>query len=544
MSRDARPPLRRTSIGDETRRSGEQTRPEGTPADDASAEATGQVSEGVAASSMLRRIATYSPGTAVPALLTLVTSMIFTRIFRPEEYGHYSLFLLAVTPIRLLFTTWLNQGMGKFLPAEQTTDGRRRARETVFLCTGVVFIAESVFGIVAVAVARLLLPPLDQQFLLPVLLFLVVTSLFEVLTMVFPLEARASEYVSYRLMDSVITLGLRLLLVSGLVGMDITLMFWSVVLSNGVLLPVIWVRAGLPSPLRLLDRARSADTRRRALAFFAFGLPMTFWFFSSMLLDIGDRYVINFLKGAAPVGIYDANYRLVAGLGMVMVVPISITVHPYVMSLSGNTDDERIGRVLGKVVENLTLVGLLCTGLMFIVHSDIARVLLGPEFREGSVIMPLVLAGVFAFNVGMFTHKPFEIVGRTRTMVVFGFVSAALNVVLCFVLIPLMGYVGAAWATFLAYSFYTVSVGVLARRVIPWRVNVRRTVGQAALVVGGVSVIYGLRLAWSGLPYIWDLVLTGIACSALAGVALLKLMRQPVSAATDVAAPVEHARER
>lgn len=493
---------------------------------------TGGGASGTSGSTLLRRIATYSPGTVVPAALTMVTALVFTRIFSPTDYGRFSLFLVAVTPLRLVFTTWLSQGVGKFLPPERSEEGRRQAKEAVLLSTGLVVAAESLFGVLAFAVAAAVLPSGLRSFLLPVLLFFVVTSVFETLVMIFPVEARAGAYVRYRLVDSVLTLLLRLALVSGLVGMGITLMFWSVVVSNAVLLPLMWWRAGLPSPTRFPAVLRRREPRRRALAFLGFGVPMTLWYFSGVLLDVGDRYVISFLEGPGPVGVYDASYRLIAGVATLLVVPIGITLHPYLMRLSGTGNDARIGQVLGRVVENVFLVGLLATGLVYVVHHDVAQVLLGPRFREGSVVMPLVLAGVFVFNIGMFAHKPFEILGRTRPMVILGFVSAAANLVLCFVFVPLMGYVGAAWATLAAYSVYTVGIGFLSRRAIAWRVDVRRTASSACLVVAAVGTVDLVRRLWSGLPYAWDLAATALLCAAVGGPLLLMLLRRSATTPT------------
>ena len=264
------------------------------------------------------------------------------------------------------------------------------------------------------------------------------------------------------------------LLVSAIFNMDTRLMFWSVVISHCFLLPIMWVRGGFPAPQRLALMLRSSEIRGTALAFLAFGLPMTVFFLSSVLLDVGDRYVVNFFMGPGAVGVYDANYRLIAGVVVLMVAPITITLHPHLMKIAGSGDTKTVEQMIGNVIENLLLVGALTVGLTFLLHEDIARVLLGHEFRAGSVVMPAVVAGVFFFNIGTFAHKPFEIVGRTRVMLVFGVIAAAANIGLCFALIPLLGYVGAAYATLLSYLLYTVCVGYLGRRIFPWRVNLRR----------------------------------------------------------------------
>jgi O-antigen/teichoic acid export membrane protein len=480
---------------------------------------------------LLRRMVVYLPGSVVPAILALVTSTVFTRVYTAAEFGMFSLAAIVVaTPLKVVSTTWLVQSVGKYLPPVVHQDGRRHVLDAVTLGTVLIVGAQLVLGTVGYVVGRQVLHEEWRGFLLPALLFVVATSLFEVATSTLAAEARASGYTAAKLADSVLTLVLRLVLVSGLVSMDVTLMLWSVVISNGVLVPLMWWRIGLASPHRALALARSPETRRLARSFVGFGLPMTAWLLSSILLDVGDRWVIKLLLGSDDVGIYDASYRLIAGVAALMVVPITITVHPYVMSLAdsdsdSDSDDGRAGQVIGTVVDNLTVLAMVSVGLIFVLRHDLALVLLGPEFREGSKIMPVVLAGVFLFNIGTFAHKPFEILGRTRTMVVVAFASAGINMALCFALIPFMGYAGAAWATLLSYLVYTVVVGARGRRLIPWHLDVKRIVREGTLVACAYGAIEAVR--WlTHLPYAVDLVCTAAAALAVAGFRLWRLVRR------------------
>ncbi len=262
-----------------------------------------------------------------------------------------------------------------------------------------------------------------------------------------------------------------------------------------------------------------------ARAFLTFGLPMTIFFVSSVLLDVGDRYVLNYLRGPGSVGVYDANYRLISGVVILMVAPVTIALHPYLMRIAGDKDGKLVEQAIGIVVENLLLMGALTVGLTILLHRDIARVVLGPQFRAGSVVMPAVVAGVFLFNIGTFVHKPFEIVGRTRVMLVFAVIAAVANIGLCFALIPSLGYNGAAYATLLAYALYTACVGFLGRRIFPWRVNLGRVVTFGGALIAGLVAIYFLRRAMSGIPYEGSLTVTVVASCAFALAFLLALLR-------------------
>ena len=166
---------------------------------------------GSADQSLLKRIVIYIPSSIVPAMLTLATSIIFTRIFSPVAWGKFSLFLVYAAPIELLFIEWLDQSIGKFLPPEQAPQDRRRVKDAIFLSMALIFVSETVLAVGVLAVGHFFLAPEWRSFLLPTSLFVIVSSLFDVIAIVFAAESRAKEYTSYQLFDSVATFALRLL---------------------------------------------------------------------------------------------------------------------------------------------------------------------------------------------------------------------------------------------------------------------------------------------------------------------------------------------
>jgi O-antigen/teichoic acid export membrane protein len=134
---------------------------------------------------------------------------------------------------------------------------------------------------------------------------------------------------------------------------------------------------------------------------------------------------------------------------------------------------------------------------------------------------------MFFNNVGTFVHKPFEIIGRTRPMVGLGLVAVAANMGLNFVLVPRLGYIGAAYATLLSYLVYAVGVGVWGRRIYPWRIDLSRTAGFILVTVLGVGAIKVLRgTALSGLPYWWNLAVAVLASALLTVWCLLGVFRR------------------
>lgn len=441
---------------------------------------------------IIKRVATYAPGSVIPAALTLVTSMVFTRLFTADVYGLFSLALVTATMVKTAMSSWMKLSIAKFLPQEPNPVNRQQLKRAILLGALLMLLAEVVVGAIAVFLVTTIWQQDEGSLAGPALAWVLASSTFDVFCTVFAAEHRAKEYVSYQLFASVTTFCLRLILVFTVFQGRISVMFWSLVVAEGVLLPLLWLRAGLPSPRTLLRLPREPQTRRLSRAFLAFGLPMTLWLVASILMDVGDRFVIDALLGPSAVGIYDANYRLIAGVVALAIVPVSLTLYPYLMSVSASDNPEHVGLVIGVIVENLLLLGTLAVGITFLFQHELA-LLLGVEFRQGSVIMPVVLAGVFAFNVGSFVQKPYEIVGRTGVMVLFAYLAAGLNIALNFALIPLVGYLGAAYATLIAYLFYTVVVGRLGRRIYAWHLAAKALAARAAVVAGAVGAIFAMR---------------------------------------------------
>lgn len=442
---------------------------------------------------IIKRVVTYAPGSVIPAVLTLVTSMVFTRLFTADEYGLFSLALVTATMVKTAMSSWMKLSIAKFLPQEPDAGKQQRLKRAILLSAMLMLAAELVVGTLGVVLVTHVWQQDEGSLAVPALAWVLASSTFDVFCTVFAAEHRAKEYVSYQLFASVTTFCLRLALVFTLFYGQISVMFWSVVVAEGMLVPLMWWRAGLPSPRTMLRLPTEPETRRLSRAFLGFGLPMTLWLVASILMDVGDRFVVDALLGPAAVGVYDANYRLIAGVVALAIVPVSLTLYPYLMSVSASDHPEHVGLVIGVIVENLMLLGTVAVGITFLFRQDLA-LLLGAEFREGSVIMPVVLAGVFAFNVGSFVQKPYEIVGRTGVMVLFAYVAAGVNIALNFALIPIVGYMGAAYATFLAYVLYTLCVGRLGRRIFAWQLAAKVLMVRAAVVVVAVAAIYGVRI--------------------------------------------------
>ena len=81
------------------------------------------------------------------------------------------------------------------------------------------------------------------------------------------------------------------------------------------------------------------------MMFAAYGLPMMGWVIGGQILSLADRFVIGAFRDASVVGIYSANYKLVAMGFDLISTPILTACYPLIMSAWEEGKREAIPRV-------------------------------------------------------------------------------------------------------------------------------------------------------------------------------------------------------
>ena len=205
-----------------------------------------------------------------------------------------------------------------------------------------------------------------------------------------------------------------------------------------------------------------------------------------------DAVLLYQLGSADDAGAYAAAYRLV---DQVQFLPVAIVGAVFPMVAHAVGDPDRLRRYVHATWEVMAGLGLVLVAVGVAVAHPAAGVLFGPEFRDPTgrvlvVLWPVVLAIFMGYLAGALV--PALDLVRAWTVVVFA--GAAVNVLLNLALIPPLGGRGAALAT-LATEFGVMAVTLRmalgrARLTLPVA-RVGRMAGAAALAgaAAGVAVV-------------------------------------------------------
>lgn len=414
------------------------------------------------------------------AIVGVGTSVITARTLGPEGRGHLQ--LLAMLP------TFLASFVKLGIPQATVYLIRRRGAQAAAVASQALALAFGLGGALALGcwlgrdwllttalrgVPAPALPP--ALVLVP---FVVVQAFF---LGVLQAEERFAEYNLQQVAPAVL----------GLVGMSIALVWLgagligAVVVQTGVVaLASVWLvlRVHRRTPLV------AAWDGRVAGEMLAFGGKSYAQTLAATLHRSIDQYMMNFLVGAGPVGLYAVAVNLT---NFILKIPdaIGTVLFPRLAALP-----EREAHAATSRVCRLTLA---ITGAVALGYAGLGglaiRALYGPRFEGAIRPMLLMLPGIVMMSLYLILTRNFTSRNRQGVNIVAAGAALGLNVGLNCVLIPAWGAEGAAVSTGISYTVAAVILLAVFRRESGHTMGETLVLGRAELAALAHHALAGRR---------------------------------------------------
>jgi len=453
----------------------------------------------------------YFPVRLVPALTSLVTVPVFTRLITRVDYGDFYLVNSTVTLAATVFTTWLNASIVRFYWTEER-EGRLNEYVATVLWAAIVSLAAGAAAVVAVAflLQDQLSPGVSH--LLPIALAgLLFGQFIQVMQQLMRAANRANAFAVLAIASTLLTTAFSLFFVvvpkMGSFGI-----FAGIVVGNILLVPLALRNArseGSVSP-----RKYAPDIAR---GFASYGVPMIPAAVSSWILILSDRYIIGLSQGTAQVGLYGTAYNLGDKLMNLVTLPLLTAIGPVMVQTF-----EKQGQKLAEQVQTqltryfaMATVPIVC-GLV-VAAKPFMQVMTGPLYRSAYAILPVVAAGVMLYGLSQIASNGLAMYKKTVIMMQNTMIAAAFQVGVNLWLVPRYGYEVAAWTTLGSYLFLLTLAWARSRRFMEWRLP---WADLARIVVAGVTMAAVLAATFSWFDAtVWTLLaeaVVGIVVYALA----------------------------
>lgn len=251
--------------------------------------------------------------------------------------------------------------------------------------------------------------------------------------------------------------------------------------------------SALPLSAWLLLRTRSGGRVLLARRLLRFGWPLTLAALAGILLNAGDRIVLEALAGPDVLAVYVLAVKYGGVVNMLFVQSFNLAFAVLGLRALTTGPDAGFHRRVFRHFVAVAGAGVLLVSLL---AGDVTA-WLSPEpayLEAGPLVLPVafgfLLYGVYF--VGMNVLYAAERTGAVAALVAG---AAAVNLALNVVLVPVLGALGAALATVVAYGALAAVTARQARAlrgvVFPWRALV-----VVALLVGGLWALGQVVAVW------------------------------------------------
>ncbi len=212
---------------------------------------------------------------------------------------------------------------------------------------------------------------------------------------------------------------------------------------------------------------------------------------AGMINEVLDKILLKYLlpdtvNAMAEVGLYGANYKL-AIIMTLFIQMFRYAAEPFFFAEAKKKDAKQVYADVMKFFVIFCLIIFL--GVMM--YIDVVKYFIGPDFRSGLRIVPIVLManlflGVF-YNLSIW----YKLNNLTLYGAIIAIIGALITIVLNVILIPEIGYYGSAWAHFFCYFAMMMISYFWGRKVFPVNYDIRRILlyTTLALILFGISKV-------------------------------------------------------
>lgn len=456
----------------------------------------------------------FAAGVILPRAGGLLTVPIYTRVLGPEDFGRYDLLL----SLGALFYAVCLVGMDFAISVrffELAEPDRRLDVATALMIAGAASLCVS--GVL-VALAGLL-GPLVLQSSNGWLPFLVVIAsaplnvLGGVVAMYLRLRFRAGAFFMAVVGGIIVGTGAGLVLViafgQGLVGAVL-----GVAIANVLTLMLL-----LTGCRGLLDHGRHPD-RGRVAVLVRTGAPLVPAGASSWVFAVADRFFVSGFVGFAQLGLYAAAARLGTILALLQ-FGFFAAWGPTALRWGGAPDRERRYEASLRLV---AVAGGATAAMVSWLAAPLLWIVAGPNY-EGAANVVWLLADSVLFSAMFFVVQIGSNLAKRGDRVAIATIAAAIvNTAANLALIPPLGYMGAGWATLMAYVVAYVMMYDMSQTVTPMSIGFRKATAWATV---WTLVAAGSMAAPGSLRPILDL---GVMAAAMATVLAAVASAAPILA--------------
>lgn len=192
-----------------------------------------------------------------------------------------------------------------------------------------------------------------------------------------------------------------------------------------------------------------------------YGLPLAMASFATVMLNVVDRYALNSLAPLKFVAVYIMAVKLSSTLKLVLVDTIKLAVFPQMIKRIDLEENKVFYPRVMLYSSYAVMFGII--GLSLFSLEAVKILSKAPDLWAAASLVPFLGLSMFFINMREVSIYGLIAAKKTGRISIIVFVSAALNILLNILFVPMWNATGSAFATFLSQFFYWIILHYFAQ---------------------------------------------------------------------------------
>jgi O-antigen/teichoic acid export membrane protein len=196
-----------------------------------------------------------------------------------------------------------------------------------------------------------------------------------------------------------------------------------------------------------------------------YSLPLTIASVSGILLATLDRYVLNYRATLLDVGIYTTAFRFANTVRVFIVHSLQLAVAPAIFKLMNHPNNKEI---YARIMTYFAVLVIYASLALSIFGAEILELFVTDRvYHKALFVIPIICLGILLSIVKDVAMNGLNIVKKTKIVSVIVPLIAIFHLGLTYIVVPIYGVFGAAWASAFSQSVFFIIVLHFAQKYYP-----------------------------------------------------------------------------
>lgn len=432
--------------------------------------------------------AVYGLSSIVGRLLNYLLVPLYTNVFLPAEYGVVTELYSLVSFFAVLMTYGMETAYFRYVQKENLDVNKVYATSLIsIISTTFIFLF---FGALFLNQIAEWLKYKDHAWY--ILCFMIIIAIDAITAIPFAKlrsENKALKFATIRLVNIFVNITLNLFFILICPAWfqknpDLVQHFYNPEIGVGYIFISNLIASGITVLLLLpqfkikfnFDKVLWKELMRYAFPLLVVGL-------AGMVNETADRIMLKYLLPTgsnvmAETGIYGACYKI-SIIMTIFIQTFRYAAEPFFFSHAKNKGAEQLYADVMKYF----VIACATIFLITLLYIDIVKFFVGKNYWEGLPIVPILLLANWFLGIYYNLTVWYKLTNKTGYGAGISIFGAVLTIVFNIILIPYLGYYGAAWTTLICYSSMMILSFYQGQKHFPINYNVKKIIGYIILSV-------------------------------------------------------------